>query len=407
MITAHDIQLAAERIGPYVLNKPMRTSKLLGDLCHCDLRMKLENFQATGSFKERGAANKILCISDEEAKNGVMAASAGNHAQGVACAAQRRGIHATIVMPVGTPLIKVDGVRYWGGEVVLHGKTYDEAYAYSRELAQERNVVYIHPFADPLVIAGQGTIAKEMMNDPLGEDLDAILVPIGGGGLIAGVACYIKELYPHVQVIGIQDESAPSMAESIRAGKIVEVPTKKSIADGINVRRVAEETFDAVQKHVDEIVTVSPDEISNAILMLLEIEKIIVEGAGAVGIAALRNNKTPALNGKKVACILSGGNIDSNQISRIITRGLLVGGRIAALEVHLRDAPGALENLTKIFHAHSANILEINFQRFGLAKLGEVKVSVTIETRSHEHVHEILHTLEENGYPTLYDGPKL
>ena len=406
MISAQDIQQAADRIGPYIINKPMRISKLLNELCGCDLRMKLENFQATGSFKERGAANKILCIKDEDARNGVIAASAGNHAQGVACAAKRRGIHATIVMPIGTPLIKVDGVEYWGGEVVLHGKTYDEAYAYSLKLAEDRDAVYIHPFADPLVIAGQGTIAKEIMEDPLGDDLDAILVPVGGGGLIAGIATYIKELYPHIQVIGVQDESATSMIESVRAGKVVEVPTKNSIADGINVRRVAEETFEIVQTHVDDIVTVSPDEISNAILMLLEIEKIIVEGAGAVCIAALLNKKLPALAGKKIACVLSGGNIDSNQISRIITRGLLFGGRITALQIHLRDAPGALEELTRIFHIHNANILEINFDRFGLAPLGEVKVSVTLETRSHDHIHEILRTLEEEGYPTLYEAPK-
>ena len=358
--------------------------------------VKMENLQMTGSFKERGAANVLLQLSPAERKRGVVTASAGNHGLAVAFHAARLGIGAAIVMPEWAPLTKVTAARRQGAEVVLHGENYDEAYARAREIEAERGLVFVHPFDDPRVIAGQGTIGLELAAQV--PDLETVLVPVGGGGLAAGTAVALKSRRSGVEVIGVQTDELAAMKAAWASGERVTVPPAPTIADGIAVRRVGEHTLALCRQWVDQIVSVSEEEIANAILLLLEIEKTVVEGAGAVPLAALVNKKVAAA-GKTVVLVLSGGNIDVNLISRIIERGLVKDGRIVRLAVMLRDRPGQLARLTGLVAEMRANVLHILHDRaFSRARLGETEVELTLETSGREQIEAVKRHLTAAGY---------
>jgi threonine dehydratase len=358
--------------------------------------LKLENLQLTGAFKERGALNKILALSQPERRHGVIAASAGNHAQGVAFHAKNNGIAAKIVMPVMTPLVKVNATEGYGAEVVLHGNGYDEAYEEARRLAREEDRTFVHPFDDAAVIAGQGTIGLEVLEQV--PDLEAIVVPIGGGGLISGIACAVKEIKPQVRVIGVQAARMPSMLEAHKHNRPTTIAVKPTIADGIAVRRAGELTFPLVEKYVDEIVAVEEEEIASGILTLLEKEKTLAEGAGAAAVAALLHHKTKLRNQKTVA-LVCGGNIDVSLLSRIIERGLVKDARLLRLQIHLSDRPGSLLQLSRIIAAHHINIVELKFDRayYGVS-LGDTLIDITLETRGQEQINRILQALTEASY---------
>jgi threonine dehydratase len=394
--TLDDIRAARDRLAGLVALTPCPYSETLSVLTGARVFVKLENLQMTGSFKERGAANMLLQLSEGERRRGVVAASAGNHGLAVAYHAERLGMAAVIVMPEWAPLTKVTAARHHGAEVVLHGDNYDAAYARAREIEIERGLVFVHPFDDPRVIAGQGTIALELLDQV--PDLEAVLVPVGGGGLIGGVAVALKHLKPGVQVIGVQAEEMPGMKAALEAGQRVTVPALATIADGIAVRRVGQHTLPLAQRYVDEIVTVTEEEIANAILLLLEIEKTVVEGAGAVPLAALLNKRV-SLEGRTTALLLSGGNIDVNLVSRIIERGLVKDGRLVRLMVMLRDRPGALARLTALVAETRANVLHIEHDRaFSRARLGETAVELTLETSGRQQIEAIKGRLHQAGY---------
>ncbi|MBU8896094.1 threonine ammonia-lyase [Corallococcus sp. H22C18031201] len=400
MVTLPDIQAARERLRSALRPTPCPLSDAFTEKTDCAaVYFKLENLQRTGAFKERGALNKLLTLTDEEKRRGVIAASAGNHAQGVAYHARRLGVKATIVMPERTPLIKVTRTRDdYGARVVLKGANYDEAYAEALRIQREENLVFVHPFDDPYVIAGQGTIGLELLEQC--PDLEMVLVPIGGGGLISGVACALKESNPRIQVIGVQAATIASMAASLKEGHRVELTAAgTTIADGIAVKRPGERTFEMVHKYVDAVVTVDEEEIAAAILTLLEQEKSVVEGAGAVGLAALLNGHVPQAQGKRVALILGGGNIDMNVISRIIERGLVKAGRLVQLEVRMPDRPGTLARLTAQIAEQRANVVDLHHDRaFSHAGLGEAMVEVTLETTGQRHIQELMSALESQGW---------
>jgi threonine dehydratase len=353
----------------------------------------------TGSFKERGALNRLALLTPEEELRGVVAASAGNHAQGVAYHATRRGVRSVIVMPLATPLVKVTATRGYGAEVVLHGANYDEACEEALHLCQNDGMVFLHPFDDADVIAGQGTIGLEMLEDV--ESLDAVLVPIGGGGLIAGVACAIKETRPETRIIGVQTSRLPSMQAALKAGHPVTIDAATTIADGIAVRRAGTLTVPLVERYVDEIVSVDEDEIASAILVLLEREKTLAEGAGAAALAALLQGKTSLArqHGLQVGVIVCGGNIDVTLLARIIERGLVQDGRLIRLRIHLLDKPGALAELTRLIASHRANIVDTLHNRayYGV-NLGDTVIDITMETRGREQVAELVDALTAEGY---------
>lgn len=399
-MTLAEIEAARERIRPFVYETAIPTSGALTKRTGCAaVYLKLENRQKTRAFKARGALNRILTLDEEALSRGIIAASAGNHAQGVALGAQLKGVAATIVMPEGTPITKVVATRSYGAEIVLAGASYNDAYEHALVLAQETGKTFVHAFDDPYVIAGQGTIGLEILEQR--PEVEAVLVPIGGGGLIAGIGCAIKERAPHVRVIGVQTNALPSMRESFRAGKITNVPPAVTIADGIAVTRPGTLTFPLVQRYVDEVVTVSEEEIAASILFLLEREKLLSEGAGAAGVAALLNQRLN-LEGKHVAVVLSGGNLDMTLLSRVIDRGLVQTGRLTQLRLHLPDAPGALAELTSIVGRLRANIIEIEHTRaFRELTLNETEVELSLETRGPEHVEEILEALREAGFRIL------
>lgn len=398
-VTAESIRRAFADISPQVVNTPLIGSATFSDMCGCTALFKLENLQMTGSFKERGALNRLLALTETERAHGVIAASAGNHAQAVAYHAKRLGISAKIVMPVHSPLVKIRSTEHWGAEVILEGSNFDEAYQHSRQLVSQENRTYIHPFDDPKVVEGQGTLAIEVLDDKLGKDVDVILVPVGGGGLISGIATYIKETRPDIRVIGIEETTCDAMGQSRTAHHIVEPSPAPIIADGIAVRRVGERNLETVLDYVDDMVSVTTDEIANAIMLMLEIEKLVIEGAAAVTLAALLNNRIANVAGKSVLSVLSGGNIDVNLLARIINRGLAFDGRVVQLDTTIRDEPGALEKLLGIFREMGANVLEIQHHRFsGNAPIGQIGVSVTIETRNREHIEQIKALLSQRGY---------
>src|SRR6201981_2588795 len=358
MIQLSDIHSALNRIPADIRISPCTHSESFSGLTNNSIFLKLDNQQRTGAFKERGALNKLLTMTAEERSRGVIAASAGNHAQGVAYHAGRHGIRAQICMPLTTPLIKVSATKSYGAEVILHGANYDEACEEAVRRSQQFGMTFVHPFDDEVVIAGQGTMGLEMLQQ--GPDIEAIVAPIGGGGLISGVACAVKETNPRVRVIGVQPARLPSMKGAIAEGHPVTLSPAATIADGIAVRRAGEKTLPLIQKYVDDIVTVDEEEIANAILLLLEREKTLAEGAGAAAIAALLNHKLP-LNGKKASVLVCSGNIDVSLLSRIMERGLVKDGRLVRLRVHLPDYPGALHRLTGILAQHRANIVGTSY----------------------------------------------
>jgi threonine dehydratase len=395
-VTLADVEAARARLAGVIHETPCAYSQRLSDLTGARVFVKLENLQMTGSFKERGAANVLLQLSPAERRRGVVTASAGNHGLAVAFHAARLGVGAVIVMPEWAPLTKVTAARRQGAEVVLHGENYDEAYARAREIETERGLVFVHPFDDLRVIAGQGTIGLELAAQV--PDLEAVLVPVGGGGLAAGTAVAVKGRKPGVEVIGVQADEVAAMKAAWASGERVTVPSAPTIADGIAVRRAGEHTLALCRQWVDQIVSVSEEEIANAILLLLEIEKTVVEGAGAVPLAALVNKKVAGA-GKTVALVLSGGNIDVNLISRIIERGLVKDGRLVRLAVMLRDRPGQLARLTALVAEMRANVLHILHDRaFSRARLGETEVELTLETAGREQIAAVKRHLTEAGY---------
>ncbi|HEX2466014.1 MAG TPA: threonine ammonia-lyase [Thermoanaerobaculia bacterium] len=392
-----DIEEARQRIRDRVYLSPCARSETMSRRCGAVTFFKLENLQMTGSFKERGALNKILQLDPDARRRGVIAASAGNHAQAVAYHAAQAGIPATIVMPRRTPLVKVANTRQHGAEVILHGNDFDEAYAYSLEIEHERGLVAIHPFDDEDVIAGQGTIALELLEQV--PDLQMVLVPIGGGGLISGIAVAIKALRPRVKVIGVEAAACPAMKRSLEEGKRVTVGSGTTIADGIAVKKPGALTLEYVKRFVDDVVTVDEEEIANAVLVLLEQEKTVTEGAGAVTLAALYNRHVRAARGKRVVMILSGGNIDVNILSRIIERGLAKDGRLVRLEVQLPDEPGSLAALLAEVGLQSANVIEVHHERtFSDLGLARVRVELTLETRGGDHARQLEAALRERGF---------
>ncbi len=396
MITLVDVQAALERIRPSIYLSPFTLSATFSQLTGNSIYLKLDNLQRTGAFKERGALNKLLTMTAEERDRGVIAASAGNHAQGLAYHAGRRGVKAQICMPLTTPLIKVSATKSYGAEVILHGANYDDACEEAIRRGQQQHLTFIHPFDDDAVIAGQGTLGLEMLQQH--PEIEVVVVPIGGGGLIGGIACAIKETNPKVQIIGVQTSRLPSMKAAVAAGKPVTLAPAATIADGIAVRRAGDRTLPLVQKYVDEIVTVDEEEIANAVLLLLEREKTMAEGAGAAAIAALINRKLQ-MAGKKIAVLVCGGNMDVTLLSRIIERGLVKDGRLVRLRVHLPDYPGALHRLTGILADHRANIVETSYDRayYGV-NLGETAIDITMETRGPDQIAELLVALESAGY---------
>jgi threonine dehydratase len=396
MIQISDVQAALGRIRADIRVSPCPRSETFSAVTGNSIYLKMDNQQRTGAFKERGALNRILSLSQDERDRGVIAASAGNHAQGVSYHAGRHGVRARIVMPLPTPLTKVSATRAYGAEVVLHGANYDEAYGKAMELSQQDSLVLIHAFDDESVIAGQGTLGLEILQQH--PDIEVIVSPIGGGGLIGGVACAVKESRPSVKVYGVQPARIPSMKAAIAAGKPVTLDSAKTIADGIAVRRAGDYTLPLVQKYVDDIVTVEEEEIANAILLLLEREKTLAEGAGAAAIAAVLNRKIELQN-KRVAVLVCGGNIDVTLLSRIIERGLVKDGRLVRLRVHLPDYPGALHRLTGILADHRANIVETSYDRaYHGVNLGDTAIDITMETRGPQHIAELISALAGAGY---------
>jgi threonine dehydratase len=395
-ISLADVAAARERVREAIYYSPCPRSQMLSALTGQQVYLKLENLQMTGSFKERGALNRIAMLTPEQAERGVVAASAGNHAQGVAYHATKRGIRALIVMPLATPLVKVTATRGFGAEVVLHGANYDEACEEATRRCAAEGMTFIHPFDDAIVMAGQGTIGLELLEQV--PQLEAVVVPIGGGGLIGGIACAIKESRPEIRVIGVQTSRLPSMVAARTVGHPVTLEASTTIADGIAVRRVGDTTFPVVERYVDEIVTVDEDEIASAILVLLEREKTLAEGAGAAALAALLQRKT-TLHGAHTAVMVCGGNIDVTLLSRIIERGLVQDGRMIRLRIHLLDKPGALAELTLLIAKYRANIVDTLYNRayYGV-NLGDTTIDITMETRGREQVEELLAAMTAGGY---------
>lgn len=360
-----------------------------------ELYLKTENLQVTGSFKVRGAYYKMSQLTDEEKAKGVIACSAGNHAQGVALAAQKNGIKATICLPDGAPISKIEATKSYGAEICLVNGVYDDAYKKALELRDEKGYTFIHPFNDPDVIAGQGTIALELYEQI--PDLDAVIVPIGGGGLISGVAFAIKQLNPNVKVYGVQAAGAPSMKNSLADGKIETLTSVKTIADGIAVKEPGDLTYDICSKYVDEVVTVTDDEISAAILALMEQHKLVSEGAGAVPVAAVMFDKID-LKGKKAVCVVSGGNIDVTILSRVIARGLLMSGRSCHFNIELVDKPGQLLKVSKIISECGGNVTAVYHEHAPEGSdVNGCYLTVTLETRNFEHIHTIKKALTDAG----------
>ena len=397
MITLEDIRAARDRIAGQVVLTPCTPSETFGEMFGGHAWFKFENLQRTGSFKERGALNRMLLLSDEERRRGVIAASAGNHAQGVAYHASRLGIPATIVMPQRTPLVKVSATERYGARVVLHGSVYDEAAAEALRIRDAEGQTLIHPFDDPAVMAGQGTIGLELLEQV--PEMDVVVVGVGGGGIISGIATAIKETRPGVRVVGVESEVLPAAFRARQAGEPVTIPPADTIAEGIAVRRIGDHTFAHIQRYVDELVTVSEEEIAAGVLLLLEREKTVAEAACATTVAAVVDGHIGGLRGKNVVMVLSGGNIDVSLMSRIIERGLVQDGRRAYMRVRVKDRPGALAALTATLAESGANILKLDHNR-ATADLWvtEAEIDLGLETRGRAHVGQIVERLTAAGY---------
>jgi threonine dehydratase len=401
VLTLADVERAQARIAGRVRRTPLSESAALSRLSGCQVHLKLENLQFTGSFKERGAAARLLSLSVEERARGVITASAGNHAQAVALHASRLGVVATVVMPEATPLVKVQATESHGAHVILHGAGYDDAAERAASLAAETGAIYVHPFDDLEVMAGQGSIGLELCEQL--PDLDAVIVPVGGGGLIAGIASVLREKLPQVRIIGVESRTFPGMRRALESEMPASLPPAalpggKTIADGIAVRRVGQLTRQVVKALVDEIVLVDEEEIAEAILLLLERERTVAEGAGAVGIAALLHREL-GLTGRKVVVVVSGGNIDVNLMSRVIQRGLVKSGRLCRLLITARDVSGTLHGVTGAVTAARANIVSIEHDRaFSGLELGQTQVELVIETNGLEHIATVEAELTKAGF---------
>lgn len=401
MLDINKIYEARERIKDVVVHTPFSFAPYLSEASGCEVYLKKENLQVTGAFKIRGAYNKIASLSEEQRQSGVVAASAGNHAQGVAFSAQKFGIKATIVMPDSTPLTKINGVKHYGAQVILAGTNYDEAYAYALQYGEENSLVFVHPFEDDEVMAGQGTLALEILEEA--KELDAVLIPVGGGGLISGMAKAFKALNPHIQVIGVSAKGAPALKNSYEMGRPIDSVSVRTIADGIAVRDCSPITLSYIIESVDKFITVDDEEIASAILYLLERQKLVVEGAGAVGVAALLHNELPELKDKKVAVVLSGGNMDVTLLSVIIEKGLIKSSRKMKLTVTLVDKPGSLMRLTEILKDLNANIVHISYDRTSISlDYGDANVTIHLETKGEEHQEQIISVLQKEGYLSRY-----
>ena len=396
MVSLADIQAAAARIADSIYHSPCPYSLTLSRLCGCSIYCKLDHLQMTGSFKERGARNKLAQLSGAQRRRGVVAASAGNHALGLAYHGQLLNVPVTVVMPRYAPLIKVTNCRSFGAEVLLAGDTFNDALAKARQLAAETSRLFVPGFDDPDIIAGQGTAGLEIVADV--PDLDAVIVPVGGGGLLAGIGTAVKALRPQCKVIGVEAAHAPTLAASLAAGKVTAVSTRPTLADGLAVAEIGSLCFEQIRGVMDELVVVEEAQISLAILRLLEMEKMVVEGAGAVSLAAAML-RPPALQGKKVAICLTGGNIDVTLISRIIERGLAADGRLCRTTVFISDRPGSLATLLTVIASTGASIKEVSHDRqFGPADVAMVPVAVVMETRDAAHIAEIQQLLRSRGY---------
>jgi threonine dehydratase len=399
-VTWSDIVQARERIRDEIYLTPCRKSTFLSQRTGATVFLKLDNLQMTGSFKERGACNRLMLLSTEERQRGVIAASAGNHAQAVAYHGARLGIGTKIVMPEGTPLIKVERTREYGAEIVLYGSSFDESYEHALELQAAEGRIFVHPFNDPGVIAGQGTLGLEVLEQV--DELDAVLVAVGGGGLASGVCVAIKEKRPDVEIIGVEPEVLPSMKRAFQHGEVYEIPEARTLADGVAVRRVGELTFKLVRKYIDDLVTVTEHDIATTVLTLLEREKTVAEGAGALPLAALLSDAVE-LEGKRVCALICGGNIDVNVISRIIENGLVAAGRLTRLDLRLTDTPGELARVLKLLGDMNANVLDIFHNRTFTSgeTFGTTNVELKVETRGHDHIAAIREALQANGFEII------
>ena len=397
MISLESIKKAKEKINGVVNTTPFAYAPLLSSFCETNIYLKKENLQLTGSYKLRGAYNKISTLSEEDRKKGVIAASAGNHAQGVAYSAREFSIPSVIVMPEATPLLKVLSTKSLGAEVILFGENYDEAYSYALDYSKEHSLTFIHPFADVDVIAGQGTVALEMLE--IEDDIDIVVIPIGGGGLISGMGSVFKQLKPDVKIIGVVASGADAMLKSFNSKKVIDSKSVRTIADGIAVRDVNEQNLNFILEVADEIVSVDDEEIANSILFLLEKQKLVVEGGGAVGVAAIMHNKFNYNKDSKIATVLSGGNIDVSMLSIIIEKGLIKAYRKMKLIVTLIDKPGALMKLTDLLKELNANIIQIDYDRTSTAlSYGDANVTLALETKGKEHQDTIRKRLNDKGY---------
>ncbi len=395
MLTLDRVYKAKRVLNDVVRQTDMILAKKLYP--NAEVYLKTENLQVTGSFKIRGSYFKISQLSDKEKAKGVIACSAGNHAQGVALAAAKNSIKSLICLPDGAPISKVEATKKYGAQVCMVKGVYDDAYRKAIELKEEKGYSFIHPFDDPDVIAGQGTIGLEILEQL--PDVDAVVVPVGGGGLISGVAYTIKQINPNCKVYGVQASGAPSMRESVNDGKIETLDKVQTIADGIAVKTPGDNTFDLVKKYVDGIFTVTDDEIALAILTLLEQQKLIAEGAGAVPVAAVMNGKIPGIDGKKVCCLVSGGNIDVTILSRVIERGLKMGGRTADITIALSDKPGQLLGVSKIIAELGANVVSVNYDSTDLdMNITDCYLKIGVETRDYKHIIQIKTALRDAGF---------
>lgn len=397
MLSLSDVHAARERVDGVARHTPLERSRTFSEMSGADVRLKLENFQRTGAFKIRGAMNRIATLSEAEREAGVVTASAGNHAQGVALAAQRAGVDATVVMPKFAPVSKVKATRGYGASVRLEGVDYDEAQAYAHELEREEGRTYVHAFDDPVVMAGQGTLGLEIVDDC--PELDTVVVPIGGGGLISGVAVAVKEQLPDVRVVGVQAEGAASAAKSLEAGEVVEIDSVDTIADGIATRAVGEETLEVMAEYVDEVVAVDDREIALALTLLLERSKTLVEGAGAVSLAAILSEAFEYDDGETVVAALCGGNIDLNRLGTVIRRGLVQMGRYLKITVDLKDRPGELERVSSIVARTGANVYAVHHDRTSRdVAVNAAELELELETDDAEHAADIVDALEADGY---------
>ena len=396
-VSAADVDAAAERLRGGVERTPCHHSRALSDLCGCDVHAKLEYLQPTGSFKERGARNALLQLASDAAARGVIAASAGNHAQALAYHGRDLGIGVTVVMPRWAPLVKVANCRRLGASVVLHGEAFEEARLRAVELAEAGGLTYVHGFNDPHVIAGAGTVAVEVLDDV--PDLEAVVIPVGGGGLIAGMATYLKARRPEVEVYAVENDAAPTLSAALEAGEPTDVAVRPSIADGLAISRLGDNCFAACRDHVDRVVTVGEADTARAVLQLLEREKAVVEGAGAASLAAATGPLRDELLGRRVALILCGGNIDVQVLGRVIERGLAADGRLCRLVCRTSDRPGSLAKLLDVVGQSGASVKEVTHDRsFGPPDVGRVDIALVLETRDRDHIARVRQALRDAGF---------